>query len=894
MVQTEIVRDAILTRFPDAKIDLVPISTKGDRHLDRSLASFGGKGVFTRELEEALLQGEIDMAVHSAKDMPMEFPAGLALGAVLDREDPRDVLVTVKGTAAKALPAGSVIGTSSLRRELQIKRLNPQVKIRLLRGNVQTRIDKLREGGYDGILLAAAGLKRLGLTEQEGIFLEYLDAEEFIPASGQGILGVEIREGELAEVMASIHSAEAEAVLNAERKYLTDLGGSCNAPCAAYCRQEGKKLLMSVMYARDGQNPVFREESIELAEGQQQKKRELAEKMAIGLARQVRLQPVSLVGAGPGDAGLFTRKGLACVRRADVIIYDNLISGSILNEARLDAELIYAGKRSNHHHLTQDEIQQLLVQQALSGKYVVRLKGGDPFVFGRGGEEALALQEQGIPFEIVPGVSSSYSVPAYAGIPVTQRELASSFHVITGHEGAHKSEEVLDYATLAKEEGTLVFLMGLKNLERIAGELLAHGKPGDTPAAVIQNGTTGKQKKVVSTLEHIARDVKLAGLGTPAITVVGSVAGLEERLDWFGRKPLSGKRVLATGSRYIVRELEQVLELYGAETVSVSLIESRPLWNKELEHALAEAGNYQWIVFTSSNGVELFFALLRKQEIDLRRFMHAKFAAIGRKTAQMLKHYGFLCDFVPSGFSGADLAREWIPTLKEGERVLLLRAKDGSPVLAQKLSEAGIPFADISLYETWVDERRKEELNRLIKEVDYVTLASGSAVRALEKMWEREEYMEGTESQDERENQTGQEPGESQENRAGQELRESQENRAGQELRESQENRAGQELRDSREEWAGHRSREGQEDWAGQESRKERNAKEEWERREEREAKKNQETRMEMKPRIISIGPSTTKMAEQVGIPVWKTASEYTAEGIGAAILADVYTEFGI
>lgn len=814
MVQTELVRDAILAHFPDREIELVPISTKGDRHLDRSLASFGGKGVFTRELEEALLRGEVDMAVHSAKDMPMEFPKGLTLGAVLCREDPRDVLVTTSGLPARELPAGSVIGTSSLRRELQIRRLNPQVQIRLLRGNVQTRIEKLLDGGYDGILLAAAGLKRLGLTEQEGIFLEYLDTREFIPAPGQGILGVEIREGELSEVMAAIHSPEDAVILRAEREYLAVLGGSCNAPCAAYCRREGKALVMSVMFAKDGQYPVFREgvadlgmrqkeeykeesqqetemyqdakkqesETHEDAKKQQETIMRQAEKLAADLARRVRLRPLSLVGAGPGDAGLFTRKGVECVRQADVIIYDNLISGSILNEARLDAELIYAGKRSSSHHLTQEEINRLLVEKALSGKYVVRLKGGDPFVFGRGGEEALALKEQGIPFEVVPGVSSSYSVPAYAGIPVTQRELASSFHVITGHEGAHKTEEVLDYATLAREEGTLVFLMGLKNLGRIAGELLANGMDRDTPAAVIQNGTTPKQKRIVSTLGHIEEAVAQAGIGTPAITVVGAVAELAEILDWYGQGALFGKRILVTGSRYLVGEMEAALKPYGAETVAVSVIESRLLQTEEVRRALDEIQDYQWLVFTSSNGVDLFFELLQKEERDLRLLMNIKFAVIGSKTEAALRRHGFSCDFVPSRFTGADLAREWIPELGKEDRVLLMRAQEGSPVLTERLAEAEVSFADIPLYETWTDERRKEELNRVIREVDYVAVASSSAVRALCGMLEDKESI---------------------------------------------------------------------------------------------------------RARVISIGPSTTKAANRLGLRVWKTAAEYTSEGMVAAILKD-------
>ncbi len=780
IVQTELVRDGILAHFPDAEIELVPISTRGDRQLDRPLASFGGKGVFTRELEEALLRGEVDMAVHSAKDMPMEFPKGLALGAVLCREDPRDVLVTASGLLARELPPGSVIGTSSLRRELQIRRLNPQVKIKLLRGNVQTRLKKLQDGDYDGILLAAAGLKRLGLAEQEGLWFEYLDTGEFIPAPGQGILGVEIREGELAEVMAAIHSPKDAAMLQAEREYLRILGGSCNAPCAAYCRQEGEHLVMSAMYARDGQHPVFREERLELADREPGPD---TMALAAALARQVQLYPVSLVGAGPGGGGLLTRKGLECVQKADVIVYDNLISGSILNEARLDAELIYAGKRSSNHHLTQEEINQVLVEQALQGKYVVRLKGGDPFIFGRGGEEALVLKEQGIPFEVVPGVSSSYSVPAYAGIPVTQRGMASSFHVITGHEGAHKTEEALDYATLAKEEGTLVFLMGLKNMGRIVRELLANGKDKDTPAAVIQEGTTPRQRKAVSTLEHIQEAAEAAGIGTPAITVVGSVAGLEERLDWYGQGTLSGKRILVTGSRYLAKEMEAALRPYGAEAVAVSLIESRLLRTEELHRALGEIRDYQWLVFTSSNGVDLFFELLLREEMDLRQLMHLRFAGIGRKTAAALKKHGFFCDFVPSGFSGADLAREWIPTLGKGERVLLMRAKEGSPVLTERLAEAGVSFCDIPLYETWVDKRRQEELNRIIRETDYVAVASSSAVKALHGMLDNKEDIQA---------------------------------------------------------------------------------------------------------KLISIGPSTTKTADELGFRVWRTAAEYTAEGMVAAILGDV------
>lgn len=788
MVQTELVRDLIQAKFPEMEIELVPMSTRGDQILDRSLTSFGGKGVFTKELEEALLAGTVDLAVHSAKDMPMEFPEGLVLGAVLERADPRDVLITRSGVCVRDLPAGSVIGTSSLRRELQIKELNPQVQIKLLRGNVQTRLRKLQDGEYDGILLAAAGLERLGLDQPEGLFLEYLDKEQFVPAAGQGILAVEIRNGELADVMAAIHSVDAEVMLRAEREYLTLLGGGCNAPCGAYCRRESGRLVMSVMYAADGKHPVHQklDRNLPAEEADVSKHLETAVQLAGELAMKVRYQKVSLVGAGPGDAGLLTRRGLDCVRRADVIVYDNLISGSILNEARLDAELFYGGKRSSNHYLTQDQINALLVEQAKLGKYVVRLKGGDPFIFGRGGEEALELEKHGIPFEVVPGISSSYSVPAYAGVPVTQRMVASSFHVITGHEGAQKETEVLDYATLAREEGTLIFLMGLKNLEKIAGQLMLHGKDKDTPAAVIQQGTTAKQKKAVSTLAHIVEEAGRCGIRTPAITVIGDVVSLESQLEWFGQKPLSRKRVLVTGTRYMVKELEAELDALGAETVAISVIESLPIMDEAVQAALNGIEDYRWLVFTSGNGVKIFFDTLKKCSVDLRRLMHLKFAAVGKNTAEALADYGFRCDFTPSRFSGADMAKEWIPQLGTDERVLLMRAKEGTSVLPEELEKAGIPYADVALYETWVDERRKDELNRAVLDADYVTFASGSAVRAFCRMVP--------------------------------------------------------------------------------------------------------ETVLADK-KIISIGPSTTKVAKELGVAVYQSASEYTSAGIAAAILADVLRE---
>ncbi|MEY8339311.1 hydroxymethylbilane synthase [Lachnospiraceae bacterium 62-35] len=744
VIQTEIVKKAIEQKARgQVEIEIVPVITQGDRVLDKSLMAFGGKGVFTKELEEQLLEGSIDIAVHSAKDMPMEFPKGLAIGAVLEREDPRDVLVTRTGIKAAELPPGSIVGTSSLRRELQIKSVNPQVQIQLLRGNVETRLEKLKNGEYDGILLAAAGLNRLGIREGEEFFFEYMDTERFVPAAGQGILAVEIRTGELEELMKAIHSEEAAEILEAERTFLTVLGGGCNAPCGAHCErlERGHGLKMNVMYARDGKNPVF--DRMEIEQNEEIKGVREARWLAEKLAERVALGKVILAGAGPGDSGLISRKAWKAVKEADVIVYDNLISPSILNAARLDAELIYAGKRMGSHSMRQEDINRLLIEQAEQGKYVLRLKGGDPYIFGRGGEEGLALAERGIPFEVIPGISSAYSVLAYAGIPVTDRELASSFHVITGHERSDKSLPSMNYSVLAKEEGTLVFLMGRHGLKGIAEELMKYGKPADTPAAIVEKGTTAAQKTITGVLSDIAEKAEEGGIRTPAVIVIGEVAALRDRLSWFEKGPLFGKRILVTGTRQMVKQLEQVLLPLKAEVAAVSLIETEPLITGQTADCLCHLERYTWLVFTSSNGVIGFFKELKELEADLRSMLHVKFAVIGRGTERTLKDYGFSSDFIPSVYSSEQLAEEWVPSLYETDRVLFIRAEESSRAIPDKLEKAGIPWEEAAIYRTIPDWRREEELNRLGREMDYVILTSGSGARAFAAMAKKKEDFFG-------------------------------------------------------------------------------------------------------------------------------------------------------
>lgn len=735
VVQTELVKAKIEAAFPEAEVEIVKLSTKGDELLDRSLTSFGGKGVFTKELEEALLSEKIDMAVHSAKDMPMEFPEGLEIGAVLERGDPRDVFVTTTGVKAADLAPGSVVGTSSLRRELQIKAINPLVHIKLLRGNVQTRLQKLKDGQYDGILLAAAGLVRLELLKEDGVYLEYLEPEEFLPATGQGILAVEAKTGHMPEVLAAIHSEEAALVLEAERSFLTRIGGSCNAPAASLCRLEAGEIRMQVMYARDGKHPKYA--SCQKPFNDKNAKLPTLEEMRSSgeqMADKVRQGKVYLLGAGPGDMGLLTQKCLACLRTADVIVYDNLVSGSLLNEAKEDAELIYAGKRASNHHLRQEETNELLVRKALEGKNVARLKGGDPFIFGRGGEEAEELHKAGIEFEIVPGISSSYAAAAYAGIPVTHRDFASSFHVITGHESNTKEGLALNYELLAREEGTLVFLMGLNNLPHITKELIAGGKDPDTPTAVIQEGTTARQRMAKGTLRTIEEQVKEAGIVTPAVILVGEVAALSEKLSWFGKGPLSGVQVLLTGTEAMCQKQQEVLKEEGAEAISFSLICTKRLRSEKLTQAIGKLSGYTWLVFTSSNGVELFFEELKENHKDIRSLCDIRFAVIGSGTKDALEAKGIYADFVPAKYSSKDLAAEWIPELTSNDRVLLLRAEEASQELTKALEQADIPYEAIPLYTTEVDRRKEEELKRVISKVDYITFASASAVKAFVSM----------------------------------------------------------------------------------------------------------------------------------------------------------------
>ena len=449
---------------------------------------------------------------------------------------------------------------------------------------------------------------------------------------------------------------------------------------------------------------------------------------------------VFLVGAGPGDPRLLTVGAMECMKRAEVVVYDHLADESILSYAPADAELIYVGKQSCKHTMRQEDINVLLADKAAEGKTVVRLKGGDPFVFGRGGEEALLLLERGIPFEILPGVTSAVSVPAYAGIPVTHRGVAVSFAVVTGHEDPTKAHSNIRWEHLATGVDTLVFLMGVANIPVITKKLIEHGRPADTPAAFIRWGTHPEQETYVTTVGEAAETVVRAGIRPPAIFIVGDVVKLRDKLRWFDRpatRPLFGKRILVTRARVQASALTEKLTALGAACIEAPVIRIAPPADgyAALDGAIAELNAYQWLIFTSVNGVEHFFARLHAAGKDTRALGYARVAAIGAATSAALRAFGIRADLVPPEFRAEAVAEELRPLLPPRARILLPRAQEARDVLPDTLRAHGATVDVVAAYETVPELEDAALAQRLTRgEIDMVTFTSSSTVKNLVKM----------------------------------------------------------------------------------------------------------------------------------------------------------------
>jgi len=439
---------------------------------------------------------------------------------------------------------------------------------------------------------------------------------------------------------------------------------------------------------------------------------------------------VYIIGAGPGDAGLITLKGIECLKEADVVIYDYLVSKDLLKYARSDARLIYAGKQGGAHTLSQWQINDLLVKEAKAGNIVARLKGGDPFIFGRGGEEAQKLAANKIPFEIVPGVTSAIAVPAYAGIPLTHRGMTSTVAFVTGHEDPTKEKSDIDWPALAKI-GTLVFLMGVKNIEKIAQELQNNGRSPKTPAALIRWGTTPRQEILEDRLSSIARLAKEQKFAPPAILVVGEVVALRDTLQWFDSKPLFGKGVVITRPEKQADDLARLLLKEGAHPISFPTIKIVPpsSWRK-LDAAIKKLEDYHWLIFTSANGVAYFFERLSAKGKDIRDLKGVKICCIGPATAKQVQDRGIRVDLVPKEFISEGILRSFSRINLKGKKILIARAAKARDVLPEGLKKLGAQVDVVSAYQTVGAGKKKKDLEKLFEDhrVDVVTFTSSSTV----------------------------------------------------------------------------------------------------------------------------------------------------------------------
>lgn len=726
LMQANDVCNRLALAYPGEEFEIQIVKTKGDLILDKPLNEIGEKGVFVKEIEERILNGTADIGVHSMKDMPSVPAPGLMFADAWKREDYRDVLILREKNRLEELPKGAVIATGSKRREFQLKRLRPDLNIVGIRGNVDTRIRRMEEEKLDGIVLAAAGLHRLGMKDR---ITQYLKIEEMIPAPAQGILALEIREGEerLLEMLNVLRDEETVRAAEAERGFLREIGGDCHAPVGAVCRKrEDGSYQLSVMFG----NETGSRQAYAVVCGTK------TDILAQEAARQIRQQmagTVYLVGGGPGDPGLITVKGLQAIRKADCIIYDRLSSLELLEEAKAGCEWIYAGKASHYHTMKQEEIHRLLLKKSMEYRTIVRLKGGDGYVFGRGGEEGLFLKEKGVPFEVIPGVTSGIAGLAYAGIPITHRGMALGFHMVTAH---NKSDELaeIDFAAMARGKETCVFLMGLSKVEEIADRLMEAGMPCTTKAAVISCATTPEQRTCVSDLAHIGEEVKREKLSSPAVIVVGEVVSLRDKLDFFETRPLFGKRYLIPKVGEKSTRLKELLQSQGAavDEVQVGTIvyKSRMFTAEELEEV-------DWLIFTSKNGVKAFFQAISESKLDVRKLAGCKTAAIGNKTAEELIKYGIYTDFVSDKFYSTAFAESLKKLLTGGEKVWYLKAGNADRYLGELLD---CRFEEIVIYE---NQAVKPELGKLrpLGDYDGVFFTCASSVErlfgALGTEWEK-------------------------------------------------------------------------------------------------------------------------------------------------------------
>ena len=708
----------------------VVLETEGDGDLTRALDSFATDGPFTDALEHALLSGAIDVAVHSCKDLPLDLAPGTTIGAALPRGATDDALVSFDGGALASLPREARVGTCSQRRAAQLHRLRPDLVAVPIRGTVEQRLQQIGEGRFHAAVLAVAGLERLGRSDA---ISERFSHEEMMPEAGQGAIVLQIRasDADIRAVAVTIDDRPTRLAILAERALSRLIAERTGLIAAAVATVGDDIELRGRALSTDGRIVV---DAVRRGIDPVALAGELADEMIRALdapsdspVSRLSRGAVALVGAGPGDPGLLTVRGQRLLREADVILYDRLLDATLLDEAPPHALRIDVGKAPGNHTLPQEDINALLVEHARRGRRVVRLKGGDPCVFGRGHEELRHCIESEVPCELVPGVTSAIAAPAAVGVPVTARGVARTFAIATPQSAGGAERVPLDYRALARID-TVSFLMARAELREIARGLIEAGRAPTTPATVVQDGTLPTQRHVFGTLATIADAAEQAGLRAPAVFVVGETSAPWRDAAANPRGPLHGKRIVVTRPPSASPGLIAQLRSCGASVINCPLIRVVPRRPDDLS---ALSRHHRWIVFTSLHAVRGFWRLLRELNRDARSFAHSKVAAVGPRTADELRAIGITPDLVPSVHRASGLidaiATEGDP---RDQRVLFPCGTLARDELRAGLRSRGFTVDELVVYDTILTEPAAEPLLEARRQADAILLYSPSAAES--------------------------------------------------------------------------------------------------------------------------------------------------------------------
>lgn len=722
LAQTNWVKQKLEKAYPCDCFEIAVIKTKGDRIQHIALDKMNDKGLFVKEIEQQLLDNQIDFAIHSLKDMPSEIPEKLCFCNAWKCEDARDALILREAKSLETLKKNARIGTGSKRRAFQLQKLRPDIQCVGIRGNVDSRIKKMEEEKLDGIIMAVAGLSRLGLQHR---ISHIFSPKEMVPACGQGILAIECRkkDKELIEKINALSDKKAMLRWEMERGFLQAMEGSCHVPIGAYCEDKKDHLSFHCVFGtEDGTNL----KQLHLVGSYQEKKQLLQQ----AVCKMKKSGKVYLVGGGPGSTDLLTLKGKALLEKTDCIIYDRLLEKDMLLFAKEDCELIYVGKQAGNHVMKQEEINALLVKKASQYKCVVRLKGGDPYVFGRGGEEALYLKKHAVAFEVVPGVSSALAGLAYAGIPITHRGVAGGFHVISAHD---KNDELanIDFLSIAESDDTCVFMMGLSKMEEIVERLLSCGKAPSTAIAVISHATWATQKTIYGTLADIKEKLSMNPLSSPALIVVGNVVSFHEELSFIDKQELYGCRILYPRPKtnsFMTKKLKE-------KGANVKELSTGHIHYRSEVLAMLDYEQYDVLVCTSKQATYALFQDLKNNKKDIRSLGNMKIYCVGSATAKIFEEHLLMVEKVPEDFCAEALAFLLKQELTNENNVLFLSGTMYNENLYHTL-KCLTTLKHVIVYE---NEACPIEETVCLKDYDMLVFTCSSAVKACASLLKQEE-----------------------------------------------------------------------------------------------------------------------------------------------------------